>query len=514
MPVTRNLPRVEFYAALRHLLRALVAGVLTLVALSYESDLPGLSIEMTGRLTWGGLAIVPIFGLLVGIVTSVFLVLAVRRISRWLTALKHVRMLKDPRQAALVPPLPSHLQPLTPTLGRRIWLGLGYMLFATAVMVVTLMPSPPTSTSDDLEDPFLAWTFAILLLLGSVYAFGDAALRWRRARRARQASRITTIPRGVPAPRARASPVERASIVPPLTVAFQSPTAVAREPRAVTAERNVFGRPPWNMAYLRLFDNEGGLQRFLKGSWRECGYVHFIRDVDSVSSEELRAIEGGARLFIDTREELLADLESCPSETLPIGERRFDRIAAEAVEVQDTYGSYPVYAALCHDSFWKAAVDILLERADIVLLDLSGYHWDNLGTGYELQRVIDRFPIERCVFLADPTHTDRPFLESQIQRAWSQMAAGSPNAGEAPRQVIVAGFGFRADITSSALTSMLQERLEVFASYTARVERMSALGAAEQARREAARQQALPARRGKPQSALRILLRLWGVRGL
>jgi hypothetical protein len=127
------------------------------------------------------------------------------------------------------------------------------------------------------------------------------------------------------------------------------------------------------------------------------------------------------------------------------------------VEVEDEYGSYPVYAPLCHETFWKVAIDVLLDRADVVVLDLSGYHWDNLGTGYELQRVIDRFPIERTVLLADPTHTDRQFLEAQIQRAWSQMAAGSLNAGTQARRVIVGQAG--AGNISRALAAPLQERL-------------------------------------------------------
>ena len=50
---------------------------------------------------------------------------------------------------------------------------------------------------------------------------------------------------------------------------------------------------------------------------------------------------------------------------------------------------------MCHDAIWKRAVDVLLARVDVVVLDLSGYHREHVGTGYELQRVVDRFPIER-----------------------------------------------------------------------------------------------------------------------
>ena len=111
--------------------------------------------------------------------------------------------------------------------------------------------------------------------------------------------------------------------------------------------------------------------------------------MDSLSEEELDAIDG-ASLFINSRSRLLADLDRRPTEPLPCGKREFASLAAKDVAVEDAYGSYSVYAPLCHESFWKVAIDVLLERADVVILDLSGYHRDNLGTGYELQRVIDR----------------------------------------------------------------------------------------------------------------------------
>ena len=91
-------------------------------------------------------------------------------------------------------------------------------------------------------------------------------------------------------------------------------------------------------------------------------------------------------------------------------------------------GKYPVKPLLCHGSFWKAAVDLLLARVDLVVLDLTGYLPEHAGTRYELQRVIDRYPIEQVTLLAQPT-SDRRFLTAQIHSAWAQMAEASPNAG-------------------------------------------------------------------------------------
>ena len=94
-------------------------------------------------------------------------------------------------------------------------------------------------------------------------------------------------------------------------------------------------------------------------------------------------------------------------------------------------------ALLCSDSFWKEAIDLLLARVDLVALDLSGYRPEHIGTRYELQRVIDRYPIERVTILAEPT-SDQVFLTAQIEAAWKQMADGSPNTGTDPQTAYVA----------------------------------------------------------------------------
>jgi hypothetical protein len=56
----------------------------------------------------------------------------------------------------------------------------------------------------------------------------------------------------------------------------------------------------------------------------------------------------------------------------------------------------------------------------------------NGGVRYEVQRVIDRIPIERVIFLAD-RRSDHNYLHAEIRHAWSQMADGSPNSGVWPR---------------------------------------------------------------------------------
>ena len=96
--------------------------------------------------------------------------------------------------------------------------------------------------------------------------------------------------------------------------------------------------------------------------------------------------------------------------------------------------SFPERSLLVHGRYWQAALDTLLSRADLVVLDLSGYRRRNRGTGYELQRLVDTVPAERVLLLADPWSNKR-FLRREIEKAWRRMAAGSPNAGAGRRYV-------------------------------------------------------------------------------
>ena len=91
---------------------------------------------------------------------------------------------------------------------------------------------------------------------------------------------------------------------------------------------------------------------------------------------------------------------------------------------------------MCHGSFWHTAVDLLLERMDLVVIDLTGYRPEHAGTRFELQRVIDRFPIEQVTLLAE-RGSDQRFLAAQVRSMWRHMGSGSPNAGSGSRPVRV-----------------------------------------------------------------------------
>ena len=452
MALTRKEPREEGKAALVHLFRAVQAAVLAPVLFLVGTVFSEIETQPPSPAWWSGVTVFTAGAAIAAVAAAGFLVAALRRVAGWFTARRHRRMLMDPVQAALVPPRPTHLHSRSAGPGRRTLSDFGAGLLLMALASAGLLPG-----DDEYLERVLA--AAVVSLLGLV-AFASGFANLRRWTIARRVERLSTHGEGARETAAGESPA-RAAAIPPLVTSLPVLQRPAGPPQPVTARRNVLGREPWNIAYLRVFDNEQGLTRLLASAWRECGYVHLIRGTTSVRPHELEALEAGTPLFINSREWLIAELEARPVDVLPPGDVEFDTVATEIVKAHDPYGSYPVCALLCHDSFWKVAVDVLLERADVVVLDLSGYHWENAGTGYELQRVVDRRPVHTCVVLADAV-SDRPFLDAQIQRAWSQMAGGSPNAGSDRRDLLVWQPVSHGDARSEsrALAELVQQRLD------------------------------------------------------
>jgi hypothetical protein len=226
----------------------------------------------------------------------------------------------------------------------------------------------------------------------------------------------------------------RARVVPaPLEVRRLVPRKLPkpRSLRPVTGNHNVVGGRPLSIAYLRLFENEPRTRTFIQGAWREFGYVYLLRSAASVTPNEYQIAKRArniAGLFVASRNQFIVKLDQQRPAPSSKRWRAFKDIAPRTIRVWDRYGSYPLQAFLCHGAIWRAAVDDLLHRVDLVVLDLSGFMPSNLGTGYELQRVVDRFPIDRVIFLADE-HSDLRFLSSRIQQAWQNMADRSPNSG-------------------------------------------------------------------------------------
>ena len=317
---------------------------------------------------------------------------------RWRKARRWERMLDDPATAHLVPPLAAHLKSAPSAASGFALIG-GCILSGTlAVGLITYgalalagrVPAVDDAKGEDLSGSFVKWG-ALLLLFALFLAW--RVRRWRVARRVEElSSDATLVPR-------HARPGRRGGAAlggdPRSRRRLRWRRARRRVGRSTGLDRST--SEPLHILYLRLFDNVAGTTRFTRSPWRRYGYIHLLRSAAQVEAEELEAAEDSgsvASLFISTPEQLDAALarQATGREDEP---RPKGLIKSWRWTFDHDRGRYPVRALLCHGSFWKAAVDLLLARMDLVALDLAGYRPEHAGTRYELQRVIDRYPIDR-----------------------------------------------------------------------------------------------------------------------
>jgi hypothetical protein len=148
---------------------------------------------------------------------------------------------------------------------------------------------------------------------------------------------------------------------------------------------------PRRLLVLRVFGDARGAARLLDATsarWRHVGPVCLIGGPDlaaaNIEPDEFLTFVGRRlrRLFIATR----ADLD--------------DRLAAPDPP-PDPDGRYRVEEWFCFDDTWRPAVAALIERSDVVLLDLRGFTAQRQGTRHELDLLARTGRLGRCVVITD-----------------------------------------------------------------------------------------------------------------
>lgn len=86
----------------------------------------------------------------------------------------------------------------------------------------------------------------------------------------------------------------------------------------------------------------------------------------------------------------------------------------------DPDGRFRVNGFCCRDSTWQATVVALMERADVVVMDLRGLRSGRLGCEFELQQLAQRVPPQRLVLVVDDT-TERALLGAAFGERLSQV---------------------------------------------------------------------------------------------
>jgi hypothetical protein len=88
------------------------------------------------------------------------------------------------------------------------------------------------------------------------------------------------------------------------------------------------------------------------------------------------------------------------------------QIGADA-DVPDHDGRYRVHDLCCYDSSWQGVLEALLQRSQLVLMDLRGFQATNLGCLHELHRLAASPGLSKVVLLAD-RHTDRTTTDAAL----------------------------------------------------------------------------------------------------
>jgi hypothetical protein len=105
-----------------------------------------------------------------------------------------------------------------------------------------------------------------------------------------------------------------------------------------------------------------------------------------------------------------------------------DLAAALAAFREDTDGElrYTLNSMQCSNATWQQALDRLLGKADVVVMDLSGFSSERLGCKYELGTLVEKTGLDRVLLLVDDS-TDLGLLEHVLHDAWKRTSPDSPN---------------------------------------------------------------------------------------
>ena len=185
-----------------------------------------------------------------------------------------------------------------------------------------------------------------------------------------------------------------------------------------------FVRPQWvaeplaTLLVLRVFalgKRSEALFDILARRWRYIGNVNLIAATDlalsTIAPHRFLAFVGGRldRVFIRDGVSLQHAVAAMDRE-------------------RDADGRFRINDFFCHADTWQGALDDLIGRTDVVLMDLRGLSAGNAGCVYEIRQLAHTVPAERLVFVVDAS-TDHPFLQQTWESACLALPVGSPNAG-------------------------------------------------------------------------------------
>ena len=148
---------------------------------------------------------------------------------------------------------------------------------------------------------------------------------------------------------------------------------------------------PLDLLFLRVFHATAHAERLFDAivpDWRFRGSVQLIGGPDLARrtadiSEVLALLSGELR---DTYVRSQADL---------------DRRLAESPSGRDPDGRFRVHKLVCFEDTWQRAFEALLDRTDLVLMDLRGFTPANRGCVFELETILARGKAAHTLVVVD-----------------------------------------------------------------------------------------------------------------
>jgi hypothetical protein len=205
-------------------------------------------------------------------------------------------------------------------------------------------------------------------------------------------------------------------------------------------------RPPQRAArllLLRVFGYQARTESLfdrVAQTWRLQGPVQLIAGVDLA----MRTADPGDMLaFLNGR---LADAYVRTQQE--VGER------LERLDLgPDPDGRFRINEVYCHDNTWRTTLEALLDRTDMVLMDLRSFSAHNAGCRFELEQIVRRVRTDNIVFVCDKT-TDLPLLHQILADAWAAEGRERDERGSGQISVV------RMERQSRSEFAQLMQRLQ------------------------------------------------------
>ncbi len=113
--------------------------------------------------------------------------------------------------------------------------------------------------------------------------------------------------------------------------------------------------------------------------------------------------------------------------SLFIGDRAtLERRLAELDLAPDPDGRFRVNEFFCHGDTWRDVLAELVQRSDLVLMDLRGFGPDAAGCRAELGELAARVPLERVTLVVDES-TEGAYLDRELRNLLAASPPDSPN---------------------------------------------------------------------------------------